>query len=180
MADLRAARRYATALFGVAVRQNELETVERDLNAVVDLWEQNPQISAAMGRPQVPTDVKRRILQQVLGDQVQPLLLRFVLLLLDKIRIDLLPDVRDEFQRLADEHRNIVRAQVTTAVPLSPELAQALRIKLGSREGKIVGLIPVVDPSIMGGVILRVGDRIMDGSVRGRLETLRRQLSGRR
>jgi F-type H+-transporting ATPase subunit delta len=180
MADLRAARRYATALFNVAIRQNGLDAIERDLKTVLDLWDQNPKIAEAMGRPQIPSETKGRIWQQLLEGNVQPLLLKFILLLVDKRRIDLLPAIGDEFQRLSDEQRQIVRAQVTTATPLPRDQADALRVNLRARTGKSVELVEAVDPSIVGGVVLRIGDRIIDGSIRTQLSNLKRQLSGSR
>jgi F-type H+-transporting ATPase subunit delta len=179
MADLRAARRYASALFAVAVRQDELETVERDLHSIIDLWTSNPLIAAAMGRPQVPQETKRRIWSQLLEGSAGPLLTRFIEILVDKRRIDLLPEIGGEFQHLADRQRNVVRAQVTTAVPLSPDQAAALKARLGGA-GQTVELIPSVDPSIIGGAVVRIGDRIMDGSIRANLTDLRRRLAGTR
>jgi F-type H+-transporting ATPase subunit delta len=180
MADLRAARRYASALFSVAVRQSALDAIQKDLFELLHLWNENPGIAAAMERPQIPLAAKRRVWQQLLEGHTHPLVYSFVQLLLEKRRIMLLPSVGAEFRRLSDEHRNIVRAQVWTALPMTPGEADALKAGLARRTGKTVELVTYVDPSILGGVILRIGDRIMDGSLRNQLANLKRQLAGAR
>lgn len=178
MPELGAARRYASALFAVAVRGKELEGAEKDLATVVQVWDANPQIAAAMARPQVPMEAKRRVWQRLLEGNVGALMQRFIAMLVDKRRIDLLPEVGSEFQRLSDQYRRVMRARVTTAVPLSPDQAEALKARLAGDTGQTVVLLPEVDPSIVGGAIVRIGDRILDGSVRGQLESLRRRLAG--
>jgi F-type H+-transporting ATPase subunit delta len=180
MADLRAARRYASALFGVAVREKNLETVEEELNSLVEIWKQNPSISAAMLRPHIPNEIKKRIWSRILEGKVTPLVSRFIQMLVEKRRISLLVEINGEFQRLADAYRNIVRAEVTTAVPLSADQATELQAGLARRTGRRVELIPRVDPAIVGGVIVRIGDQVMDGSIRSQLIRLKRQLAGSR
>ena len=180
MPDVRVARRYAAALFNVALRENALDAVERDLNAVTGVWGVNSQIDETMAHPRIPTPVKQKILRQLLEREVSPLVLNYLLYLLDKTRIDLLEEIVLEFTRLADEQRKVVRAHVTTAVPLSSAEEEQLRQKVGGMTGLNVVLVPTVDPRIVGGVILRVGDQLWDGSVRGYLSELRQRLSGSR
>jgi F-type H+-transporting ATPase subunit delta len=180
MADLRVARRYATALFGVAIQSDALDSVHSDLLAVRQLWEENPSLSAVMSRPQTSLEVKDRIWTQLLENNVGSLMIRFVRLLTDKRRISLLPEISDEFQRLADQHRNLVRATVTTAAPLPSDQAEALKASLTTKTGRNVEMDLHVDPALIGGVIVRIGDRIMDGSVRGHLARLRTRLAGSR
>ncbi len=83
MAELRAARRYATAVFDVAVRQNQLEVVERDISLIGGLWNSTPQLAAAMSRPQIPIETKERIWEQLLQGRVSPLTAKFIRMLLD-------------------------------------------------------------------------------------------------
>ena len=180
MADIGVASRSAAALFAVAVRQNELQTAEEDLQAVNAIWGENSQIDETMAHPRIPTPTKRRILQQLMEGRARPLVLNFLLLLLDKQRIALLPEIGKEFERLADAHRGIERAYVTTAVPLAADQAEALRARLSQQTGKVVQLVPQIDPRIMGGVIVRIGDRLWDGSIRGYLSELRLRLAGDR
>ena len=179
-ADVRVARRYAAALFNVTVRENLLEQTEQDLHSIVGVWGDNSLIDETMAHPQIPIEKKRSILRQLFGNAVGPIVLNFVLYLLDKQRLDLLLPIEREYQRLADEHRRIVRAHVTTAVPLAEDQAEALRQKINGQTGLNVILVPTVDPRIVGGVIVRVGDQLWDGSIRGYLTELRQRLSGAR
>ena len=179
-ADVRVARRYAAALFNVTVRENLLEQTERDLNTLSGVWGEHSMIDETLAHPQIPVEKKRSILRQIFGNAVGPLVLNFLLYLLDKQRLDLLLPIEREYQRLADEHRRIVRAYVTTAVPLAEDQAEALRQKINAQTGLNVILVPTIDPRIIGGVIVRVGDQLWDGSVRGYLTELRQRLSGAR
>ncbi|MBW3624798.1 MAG: ATP synthase F1 subunit delta [Armatimonadetes bacterium] len=180
MPDVRVARRYAAALFNVVVRENLLDTVERDLQNIIGVWGEHSQIDETMAHPRIPTPVKQRILRQLLEAQVSPITLNFLLFLLDKQRLDLLLAIEREFQRLSDEHRKLVRAYVTTAVPLPEDQADLLRQHINRETGLNVVLVPTVDPRIIGGVIVRVGDRLWDGSIRGYLSDLRQTLAGTR
>lgn len=180
MADVRVARRYAAALFNVVVREKILDMAEQDLSNLVGIWGEHSQIDETMAHPRIPTPVKERILRQLLGDQVRPIILNFLIFLLHKQRIDLLLPIQREFQRLADEHRNLVRAYVTTAVPLPPDQAEQLRQHLTRQTGQNVALVPRVDPRLIGGVVVRVGDKLWDGSIQGYLGELRQRLAGSR
>ncbi len=180
MADLRAARRYATALFNVALRQNELDPTEAGLNLILQVWKENPRLAETLELPQLPLERKRLIVEQLFTRQVNPLVVRFAQLLVEKRRVESFPAAVAEFQRLADAHRHLVRAQVTTATPLAADQAVALQNRLGARTGQTVLLEQRIDPAIKGGVIVRIGDQVMDGSVRGYLDSLRQRLSGAR
>lgn len=178
MADLRAARRYASALFHLSTQQGTVDAVAGDLDATAQAVQQNPALANALERPDLPAAAKKRLWEAIAGGQVQPLTLDFLRLLVDKRRADLVPAVRTEFQRLADEYRNLARAQVTTAVPLATGEREALAARLSTITGHNVQIEAGVDPAVMGGVVVRLGDTILDGSVRGYLESLRQQLLG--
>ena len=179
-ADVRVARRYAAALFNVTVREGLLDQAEGDLATLAGVWGEHSMIDETMAHPQIPIEKKRNILRQIFGNAVSPLVLNFVLYLLDKKRLDLLLPIEREYQRLADEHRRTVRAYVTTAVPLADDQAEALRQKINGQTGLDVLLVPTVDPRLIGGMIVRVGDRLWDGSIRGYLSELRQRLAGER
>jgi len=103
--------------------------------------------------------------------------LNLVLLLLRRGRIDLLPRVAREFARLDDLRNGVVNATATSAAPLDPDEVRALTARLQRLTGGRVELTTNVDPSLLGGVVVRLGDRLIDGSVRGRLERLRSRLA---
>jgi F-type H+-transporting ATPase subunit delta len=171
-----AAKRYAQAAFDIARERDELDRWVEDIRAIVDLAAQ-PGVVEFLASSRVPFEVKERLLRSGLAD-VNPLALNLARLLVQKGRIALAGQVRDEYQRLLDEHRGMAQGVVLTAVPLSEEEERAVAQRLGELTGKEIVLERQVDPEILGGLVARVGDRLIDGSTRTRLLALRRQLAG--
>ncbi len=174
--DLRAARRYATALFATAQKQNTLAATESDLVRVLELMEQTPALFQLWHSRVVPGGRKRDLISKILTDTVSPLTLSFLRLLIDKRREEILAPVREELHRLTDAANHLLRVEATFAVTPTAEETQSLVGSLEKRTGEHVELKVLVDPAILGGVIVRMNDNILDGSVRGTLERLREQL----
>ncbi len=174
--DLRAARRYATALFATAQKQNTLTAIETDLATVLGLMHDTPALANLWSSQVVPGGRKRDLISKVLGESVTPLTLSFLRLLIDKRREDILEPVRDEFHRLTDAANHLLRVEATFAVQPTPTETQSLVSSLETRTGEHVELKVLIDPAILGGVVVRMNDNILDGSVRGTLERLREQL----
>jgi F-type H+-transporting ATPase subunit delta len=126
--------------------------------------------------PVEPADKKRAVLRELLPG-VSPEVQRFLAILAHRDRLDLVPEIATVFERLVNEHKGIAVAQVTTAVPIDERQKTQIASKLARRLGKTIVLETRVDPSILGGVVAQVGDDVIDGSVRGRLERLRRRLT---
>jgi F-type H+-transporting ATPase subunit delta len=126
--------------------------------------------------PIVPTEKKRAVLAELLP-VVSPEVRRFLEILARRDRLELVPEIAQVFRRLLNEHRGIAVAQVTTAVPIDDRQQSQIASRLGQRLGKTVTVEARVDPAILGGVIAQIGDNVIDGSVRGRLERLRRTLT---
>ena len=179
MPETRVARRYAAALFQFALETGQVDAVVGDLERVLELMRGFPELAAAVRRPSVPASVKKRLLDELLADEVQPITLDFLKLLIDKRRYDILPEVPECYKELADSHRGIVSVQVRSAVPLTEEEKERLSEVLARSLRKQVRLKTNVDPSLIGGVMLRIGDRLLDGSVKGQLNLLRQRLIGR-
>ncbi len=171
-----AAKRYAQAAFDIAREKDELDRWVEDLRAIADLTTQ-PGVVELLASSRVPFEVKERLLRSVLVD-ISPLALNLARLLVQKGRIALAGQVRDEYQRLLDEHRGMAQALVLTAVPLSEDEERAVAQRLRELTGKEIVLGRRVDPEILGGLVARVGDRLIDGSTRTRLLELRRKLAG--
>lgn len=171
-----AAKRYAQAAFDIALERDELDGWAGDIQSIVDLTAQ-PGAMDVLASSRVPSDVKTRLLEAGLAD-MNPLALNLAHLLVEKGRIELAQQVRDEYQRLLDEHRGIAQATVFTAVPLSEDERQAVVQRLQDLTGKEIVLDAQVDPDILGGLVARIGDRLIDGSARGRLLALRQSLVG--
>jgi F-type H+-transporting ATPase subunit delta len=126
--------------------------------------------------PVVPADKKRAVLAELLP-RIAPEVGRFLGILARRDRLDLVPEIAQVFRRLLNEHHGIAVAQVTTAIPIDARQQAVIANRLERRLGKTVTLETRVDPSILGGVIAQIGDNVIDGSVRGRLERLRRTLT---
>ncbi len=174
--DFRAAKRYATALFGAAQSENKLDAVERDLGSITDLMKQTPALRQVWDSPLIPAERKKELVGQVLGQSIDPLSLNFLSVLIDKRREEILDAVREEIGRLADSANRLVRAEATFAIEPTAEERAGLVRSLAQRTGEKVELGVHVDPSILGGVVVRMRDTILDGSVRGTLERLREQM----
>lgn len=175
MAKKAHARRYAQAVFSIAQEKGELDRWQSDLEAIAGLLA-DESVAAVLESPKVPLETKIRLLSEGLGG-VDPLALNLVLLLLTRDGLSMMADVAAEFRVLVDGYHGIEQAEVTTAVPLSDEDKSELARRLGDITGKKVNVKAEVDPGIVGGIMARVGGKLLDGSTRSRLKTLQRELA---
>ncbi len=171
------ALRYAEAAFELAVESDALDAWAADLRTIAGFAEE-PDAAGVLLSGRVPRDEKRRLLEAALGRDVSPLALNLALLLNDRGKLQIARDVQLRYQEMLDERRGIAHATVTTAVALSDDERQAVTGKLSSITGKQVDVTSVVDESIIGGVVARIGDQLIDGSTRTRLLALKRRLEG--
>jgi F-type H+-transporting ATPase subunit delta len=171
------ARRYARALFGIGVDAGKFEALGDELGELATLWNQSDELRQALENPVFRPSEKRAVLERILP-QVAPTpeVQRFVLLLLDRRRIVLLPAIARAYRDLTDAHVGRVRAEVTSSAELTPATLDRVRRSLEQRTGKKVIVTSKVDPDLIGGVVARVGDLVLDGSVRTQLEDLRSRL----
>jgi len=174
--DTRVARRYAAALFAVAKRDGILDAVATDLTLVSRFVAEVPYLRAVLMQPLVSDERKNKVVSEAFGDRVTASTLGFLRLLIRKRREDLIDECVRDFRALLAEHNNTVEAEASTAVPLSPDQEARLTLSLQAMTGKTIKLTAHVDPQMLGGVVVRIGDRVIDGSVRGKLERLERQL----
>ena len=178
MKDIRVAKRYASALFSIARRDGILDAVAADLTLISRFLADVPYLRAVLMQPLVSDTRKYSVVDEAFGDRITASSLNFVKLLIRKRREDLIAECVREFRELLAAHTNTVDAEAWTAVALSPEQAQRLTESLQALTGKTVRLTAEVDHTLVGGVVVRLGDLIIDGSVRGKLERLERQLLG--
>lgn len=168
------AARYAEAAFGVARRQGQLDGWVAALDRAAALLEDR-QAEQFLTSPVVPPDRKIAALGELLPD-LPPTVRNFLEILARRARLGLLGEIAAQFRRRVDAERGVAVARVTTAVPLDAEQQALVATRLTARFGIEVTIETNVDPSILGGVVAQVGDEVVDGSVRGRLERLRRGL----
>jgi F-type H+-transporting ATPase subunit delta len=177
MASVAAAKRYAQAAFGLALDRGALDRWLADLTAA-ERGLGAPQVMAYLMNPKVTRANKRRALEGALRDVLDPLVLNFIFLLIERDRVAALPAIREQFEQLVLEHRGVVRARVVTAVPLEEADRRRITSRLEAMTGKQVELETAVDPEIMGGLVARIGDKVIDGSTRTRLLALKASLEG--
>lgn len=171
-----AARRYAQAVFQLAIEENELDRWRADLETISSLIKR-PELLSILENPIIPLGEKRRILRDV-APALAPLALNLASLLIVKGRLAIADQIAAEYGKMVDAHRGVERAEVITAVPLDEADKDKIRERLAALTNKEIILSPRVDPSIIGGLVARIGDKLLDGSTRSNLLTLKKRLSG--
>jgi F-type H+-transporting ATPase subunit delta len=170
-----AARRYAEAAFEVAERDSTVADWRSELEVAAELAGDERSLEV-LANPAIPVERRSAALGSMLGDRVSRPVQNLIMLMLRRGRIDDLTRVAAEFRRLDDARQGITHATATSAAELTKDEVRALTARLEQSTGGRIALDVQVDPGLLGGVIVRVGDRLIDGSVRGRLERLRNQL----
>jgi len=173
------ARRYAEAVFEIAEESNMLDAWSDDLRTIADFVAE-PDVALVLGSNRVPREQKMRLLKAGLEAHVSPLAMNLVRLLDERGKILIARDIQTAYQERADDRRGVAHAVVTTAVALSDDECDAVATRLSSMTGKRVDITPVVDEAIIGGIIARIGDELIDGSTRSRLVALKRRLEAAR
>lgn len=170
------ANRYARAVFHIALERQQLDRWQSDLARIGGLGE-NSELVALLKNPKVRFSEKSKLLSESLRE-VSPSALKLVYLLVTKDRLNLVGKINEEYQRLVDSHRGIEPAVVITAVPLDDKTKSGLVKRLEAIVGKKVVAQHEVDPDIIGGVVVRLGGKLLDYSTRSRLMALKEELSG--
>ena len=170
------ARNYAEALFELAEKEGQLEEYGAGIELIARLIDENRDFRTFLETPRVPASEKKPLLRRTLSGKVPPRLLNFLLLTIDKRRQRLLRDIARSYHELVDVRLNRVPVEVTVARPQDPDVVTQLGDALTRLLGKTAVPHVRVKPEILGGVIVRAGDTIYDGSLRRRLERMRRQL----
>jgi F-type H+-transporting ATPase subunit delta len=173
--NLRIAHRYAQALMDLGVERNSLEKISEDLIAVETTIRESRPLRAMLASPVVKPDQKLKIFTEIFGQQLHPETLSFVKLLVTKGRAEYLFATAEEFRRMLDTRRNILHADIASAIDLSDEQRLIVQAKLENMTGKRIRPEFRTDPSLVGGFVARIGDRMVDASIRHQLELLREQ-----
>lgn len=171
-----AAQRYAQAAFDVAKDHNNVDEWEAEL---VRLNRElgGSELGQFFGHPAVPAEAKEAVLRSMVPSDDARYVRNLLLLLLERDRLQQLPQIVEGFHHLVLEDRGVVVAEVTTAIELQPEETELIRAKLREMVGKSIQITTRVDSAIIGGIVVRIGDMLLDGSVRTQLRQLRQRMA---
>lgn len=172
------ARRYAEAAFELASAGDAEDAWARDLELAAGLLG-DERVSRVLDNPSIPLSEREELVARLLDRRVAKPVVNLVRLLAQRGRTELLPAISREFHRLLNEQRGVVEAVATSAKPLDPDDREAVRKQVEKMTGAKVELQVEVDESLIGGLTVRIGDRLFDASIRGRLERLRHELIAR-
>lgn len=176
MLSERIARRYVRALFAQAAEEGLVDRIRPELAELQQLYREHTGLRNTLRDPHLPLEGKRDLLLKLLGEGIPPLLQRFIELLVQKRRLGVLHWAGDLFAELQDEAAGLRQARVVSAMPLTDEQQERLRTTLSRLLGLQIVLTAVVDPAVIGGIMVKVGDLVIDGSIRSRLQGLMTQL----
>jgi F-type H+-transporting ATPase subunit delta len=167
---------YARSLFEVARDQDKLDVLREQLGQFVDAVDEHRELQTFFFSPYFATDEKQDALSRVIegGD---PVLMNFLKLLIENHRMPVIFRIRHQYERLWEEENRTLPVEITSAVELDEQTTESLGRTIGERAGRRVTLSARVDPDIIGGIVLRVGNSILDASIRNRLEQLRRHVA---
>ncbi|MFS8856618.1 ATP synthase F1 subunit delta [Synechococcus sp. H55.7] len=169
---------YAEALVSLASAQGLMDTFEADIRFMAAVLQATPELGQFLASPLIKAEAKKNLLQQVFADQIHPLLLNALKLLCDRRRIMFLEAVCRRFLELQRKLQDIVLAEVTTAVPLTEAQQQSIRERVRDfTQTRGVELQIAQDPTLLGGVIIKIGSQVIDLSLRGQLRRLALQLA---
>lgn len=178
MINPRVVRRYASGLYAAAARYDAVDAVQRDLSLVRRVVHENPRLRETLMGAVAPAAPKKRVLAALFQERVNPVTLVFLQVLVDHRREEVIESVEIAFRAIADERRGLARATLISAVPLTGDEMEAARARLETIAGRRVEVQQKLDASLIGGLVVRIGDRLIDGSVRGQLARIGKSLAG--
>lgn len=176
MSSAVAGRRYAKALYEIARDQDQLSAIEAELQQVEQVFADNPSFLKFLHHPKIEKHVKKEQITAIFKDFVSPTMLRFLHLLIEQNREDALEAVFEHYVYFANRERGLADAYVTSTKPLSDDEKQGLADHFSKLVNKQIRIHNHVDPSILGGIIVKIGDRLFDGSVAGKLHRFKRRV----
>jgi F-type H+-transporting ATPase subunit delta len=173
------AKRYAKALFAVGQEEGKNDNYRETLNVLGDFLEKYPEAMDALTNLLYPMELQEKVMAQLISElQADPFVANFLNLVVQKKRADILPEIATEFQGLVDADQNVSRGTVISASEISGELQGKVQSTLENITGKKVILTTEIDPSIIGGIVAKVGDLVMDGSIKTQLAGLNESIKG--
>ena len=167
---------YANALFEVAREQGILDEVREQVRAFAKALDDNPEMRFFLFSPHFSTDEKKEGLKAAL-ENAEPVFMNFLEALLERSRMPVIYRIRDQYEKLWDQEQKVLPVEVTSAVELEEGTVDSIADRIREQTGRKVEISSHVDPDIIGGIVLRVGNSVLDASIRNRLNQLRRQVA---
>ena len=168
-------RRYAEAIFEIARENNTIDRTLDDVQGIASMFSKRT-LAYLLKEPKVPAQRKEKAIRQALASRVLPTSLNLALLVVQRQLVDAMPNIARELAQMVLDYKNQAVAEVTTAAPMDEQQLNRVRQALERNTGKTILMQTKVQPEILGGVIARVGDQVIDGSIRHRLAVLKQQL----
>ncbi|MDD4357956.1 MAG: ATP synthase F1 subunit delta [Smithellaceae bacterium] len=170
-------KRYARAFFEIAGEEKKLEQYYNELRQFSSMMAENKDLGSFLANPVFEQDVKKKVLEKIIGKMtLSPMTINFLKLLVDKNRIDVLPDIDTCYRQMMDEVLKKTRVTVKTAFPLSAEMQNYIMSNLKKMTGREVEVTTEDDKSLLGGIVIGVGDTLYDGSIKNQLNNMRNLL----
>ncbi|MGI6413284.1 MAG: ATP synthase F1 subunit delta [Syntrophomonadaceae bacterium] len=176
MLNISVARRYAEAFFNIARESNKVDEYQQELELVVETIKKVENLEQYFAHLLIPVNEKKAVIDKIFADKISPVTLNFIKVVVDKRREAYLSAITEQYIEMADEFRSIAKLDFITAVEVSKKDVQFLAERLSKSTGKKIQLRLQVDPTLIGGVRLRMGDQIIDGSVANKLQRIKEKL----
>ncbi len=177
MRNMAIARRYAKALLLIAKEDGQTESYRGELKAVADMFGEQDTLNQAVNNPLYDMEGRRKVLTSVIEKlNLSETVASFLMLLFDKRRFGFLGSINDNYQQMADEVKGVARASLVAATELPAETIEKIRTTLSNKTGKDIILEVEQDPGLIGGIVTRIGDLVLDGSIRTQLLNMRETL----
>lgn len=170
-------KRYATALFDIALSENKIEDYKKEAEFMIQLFGEEPDFISVLQNQKVTLEEKLTLVEKVFADRVSSAIVGLMVLIVKKGRQEFLVDIFEAFIQMAKDQKGILKATVTSAVVLKEDQLKAIKQQLETSTKAIIELDAIVDESIIAGLIIRVSDKVVDASIKGKIQTLKKQLT---
>jgi F-type H+-transporting ATPase subunit delta len=168
---------YAQALFEVALELDNLDQIRDELGFINETFKTYPEFYEVFRTPKINKEERKDVIVKVFSEKISKEVMNFIKILVDKRRGTAIGGIYNEFVDMVDAHKGVVKAVVESAVPITEEEQSALTEKLAKVTGKEIRLTALVNPEIMGGLVVKIGDKVIDGSVKNRLDIMKDNLA---
>lgn len=171
-------KRYALALFDTGQELEKVDDFKEELNTIIDILNKEPELVSILEHPKISKKDKKELVKSVFGESISEEMKNFFYIIIDKGRERNIFDINKEYKSLYNENKNIIEAVAVTAVPMKEDSQNKLSVILSEKLGKNVKIENEVDKSILGGVLLKMGNKVIDGTIKGRLESMEKTIKG--